>query len=180
MDVKTLCLGVLTLGEMTGYQIKKRFEDELSHFFPASFGSIYPALADLAERGLVTVRDVFQDRRPHKKIYAITDQGREALDEALEETEASHRVRSELFTLLYFAHRLDPALLAEKLVRRMRDIRQVLAAVDAFESGPHPQPSRSLVAGLARATLESQLTGLEAITDELPAPREGVTTDPRS
>ena len=53
MDVKTLCLGVLTEGDKTGYEIKRCFEEAFSHFFGAGFGSIYPALADLSRRGLV-------------------------------------------------------------------------------------------------------------------------------
>jgi DNA-binding PadR family transcriptional regulator len=180
VDIKTLCLGVLTLGDMTGYQIKKHFEEELSHFFPASYGSIYPALADLARRELVTVRDVAQTKRPDKKVYAITESGRRHLDTGLGATAASHRVRSELFVLLYFAHRLDPAQLAEKLERRLAHVRAVLDAVARFETGPHPQPSRSLVAGLARATLTAQLRFLEsnreALLRELARPEPSVSS----
>ena len=45
MDVRTICLGILTRGEATGYEIKKLFdEDGYQHFVEASFGSIYPAL----------------------------------------------------------------------------------------------------------------------------------------
>ena len=58
MDVKTLCLGVLTEGDRTGYEIKQRFEEAFNHFFGAGFGSIYPALAELTRRGLVTCESV--------------------------------------------------------------------------------------------------------------------------
>jgi hypothetical protein len=54
MDVKTLCLGVLTEGNKSGYEIKRCFEEAFSHFFVAGFGSIYPALAELSRAGLVT------------------------------------------------------------------------------------------------------------------------------
>ena len=40
MNVRTLCLGVLSLGEATGYEIKKLLESRFSHFYDASFGSI--------------------------------------------------------------------------------------------------------------------------------------------
>ena len=55
MDVKTLCLGLLTVNEACGYDLKKTFETSFKHFFPAGYGSIYPALADLAESGLVSL-----------------------------------------------------------------------------------------------------------------------------
>ena len=72
MDVKTLCLGVLAERPMTGYEIKKLFDRAFRHFFAAGYGSIYPALAELALAGLVTVESVDQERRPDKKIYRIT------------------------------------------------------------------------------------------------------------
>ena len=41
MDVKTLCLGVLTEGDKSGYEIKKHFEQAFRHFFgPALARSI--------------------------------------------------------------------------------------------------------------------------------------------
>ena len=75
MDVKTLCLGVLAERPMTGYEIKKLFDRGFRHFFVAGYGSIYPALAELAQAGLVTVESVDQERRPDKKVYRITAVG---------------------------------------------------------------------------------------------------------
>ena len=56
MNVKTLCLGVLSLGEASGYEIKKEIEEGLfSHFIDASFGSIYPALMQLNAEGSAAI-----------------------------------------------------------------------------------------------------------------------------
>ena len=38
MDTRTLCLGVLTERAMSGYEIKKHFEEAFRHFFVAGFG----------------------------------------------------------------------------------------------------------------------------------------------
>lgn len=52
MNVKTVCLAILTQGETTGYEIRKRStEGDFSFFLEASFGSIYPALSKLEEDG---------------------------------------------------------------------------------------------------------------------------------
>ena len=76
MNVRTLCLGILTTGEASGYEIKKEIEEGLfSHFIDASYGSIYPALTQLAGEGLVTVRAEEQSGKPDKKVYAITPKG---------------------------------------------------------------------------------------------------------
>jgi PadR family transcriptional regulator AphA len=115
MDVKTLCLGVLAERPMTGYEIKKLFETGFRHFFLAGFGSIYPALAELARYGLVTVESVEQDKRPDKKVYRITPAGRRALADELAATAPRHKVRSEFLALLYFAHLLPPERVAAVL-----------------------------------------------------------------
>ena len=157
MDVKTICLGVLTLGDKTGYEIKKHFERGFSHFFVAGFGSIYPALGALTRDGLVTQTDVAQSKRPDKKVYSITPEGRELLMEALLSTPPRHKVRSEFAVLLYFAHLLPPDRLAALLDERARDIEIMLGNIDVFERAELPAPSREMVAGLGRAALTAQL-----------------------
>lgn len=106
MDVKTLCLGILTFGEATGYEIKKAFQDRLSMLYDASYGSIYPALNKLTEQGLVSCREESQDNRPDKKIYSITLDGQLAFIKQLEEKPAADKFRSEALTSLMFAHLL--------------------------------------------------------------------------
>lgn len=109
MDVRTLTLGVLTHGAMTGYDIKKCVEENFRDVVSASYGSIYPALADLAAAGHVTVTSVEQEKRPDKKVYAITPAGHERLVSDLVATEPRHRVRSEFLVLMCFAHLLPTA-----------------------------------------------------------------------
>ena len=127
MDVKTLCLGVLAERPMTGYEIKKLFDRGFRHFFVAGYGSIYPALAELAQAGLVTVESVDQERRPDKKVYRITVSGRDRLTAELAVVEPRHKVRSEFLALLYFAHLLPPARMAVVLDGMLRQWAQVLA-----------------------------------------------------
>jgi DNA-binding PadR family transcriptional regulator len=157
MDVKTLCLGVLTLRDMTGYEIKKHFEQSFAHFFVAGYGSIYPALSELTRAGLVDCEDVAQAKRPDKKVYSITAPGRDALAATLAQTPPRHKVRSEFLVLMYFAHLLTPERLAEVLDERVRDIDGMLACIDdAFEDQGQRSPSHELVAGLGHATLTAQ------------------------
>ena len=157
MDVKTLCLGVLTLRDMTGYEIKKHFEQSFAHFFLAGYGSIYPALSDLTGAGLVSCQDVAQAKRPDKKVYSITAAGRAQLAAALAETAPRHKVRSEFLVLLYFAHLMSTERLAEVLDQRVRDIDGMLACIDAaFTEEGQRSPSHDLVAGLGKVTLKAQ------------------------
>ena len=79
MNVRTLCLSILFDCDATGYEIRRRcVEGECSYFVEASFGSIYPALARLEDDGLVTSRTEPQDGKPARKVYSITEAGRDA------------------------------------------------------------------------------------------------------
>lgn len=103
MDVRTICLGFLTRGDATGYEIKKLFENGGYTFFvEASFGSIYPALSRLTEEGLVSVREEPQAKRPDRKVYSITPAGRQAFLTALFGALPEDRYRSPfLFAMLF-------------------------------------------------------------------------------
>jgi PadR family transcriptional regulator AphA len=71
MDVKSLCLGILSQGDATGYEIKKQFENGYNHFYEASFGLIYPALARLTEDGFVSCTQRAQENDRIKKYIRL-------------------------------------------------------------------------------------------------------------
>lgn len=73
-------LGLLSHEELTGYEIKKRMDTALKYFWGASYGSIYPTLAGLVERGLANKREAGENKR-NKIIYTITEEGRRYLKE---------------------------------------------------------------------------------------------------
>ncbi|MDE2183858.1 MAG: PadR family transcriptional regulator [Alphaproteobacteria bacterium] len=102
MDVRTICLGILSRGDHTGYEIKKHFEID-GFFVEPSFGSIYPALNKLTEDGLVLVRAEAQLKRPDRKIYSITPAGRRVFLDALMQPLAEDRYRSPFLFAMLFA-----------------------------------------------------------------------------
>lgn len=134
LDVKTLCLGVLTQGEASGYDIKKQFEQVFSYFYVASFGSIYPALTQLAQEGFVVCREESHPNRPDRKVYALTRAGRERLIEALETTPPRHRIRSEFYALLHFAHLLPSARVQELVEERIADVNRTLEEIERMQA----------------------------------------------
>jgi DNA-binding PadR family transcriptional regulator len=168
MDIKTLCLGVLTLGEASGYEIKKTFEDSFSHFYVAGFGSIYPALAELTRKGHVTCSDIEQAKRPAKKVYRITDSGMQAFREALAATYPNHRVRSDLMVQMVFAHLLAPERLAEVFELRLADVEAQLALIDScVEEREGAPPGVAFAAGFARSVLVAGRDYIEQHRHEL-------------
>ena len=127
MDVKTLCLGVLSRRDCSGYEIRKQFEEgPFAHFQDAGFGSIYPALRKLTEDQLVSCRAEEQDSRPDKKVYAITQKGRQALFDAVNKQPGPDKLRSDFMFMLFFADLLAPAGVDEMMNERARLHRETL------------------------------------------------------
>ena len=122
MDVKTVCLGMLTDGPASGYDLKKQFESSFAHFFAAGYGSIYPALSSLANSGLVECEKVPQEGKPDRKVYRITEAGRDFLGEALQDPRPCHKLRSEFLATMCFAHLMRPQDIETVLDHRLEDI----------------------------------------------------------
>lgn len=77
MSLKHALLGILTVKPMTGYELKQFFDSTVQHFWNAELSQIYPTLKHLEEQGWVEKRVEVQESRPNKKIYEITDSGKE-------------------------------------------------------------------------------------------------------
>jgi len=78
-------LGLLGYESRTGYELTKIFENSLNYFWHAQFSQIYRELNRMEEKGWVTSQSVVQDKRPNKRVYSITEDGRKVFVEWLHE-----------------------------------------------------------------------------------------------
>lgn len=79
MSLKHGLLGLLSYGDMTGYELTKAFEDSLAFFWRAQMSQIYRELNAMEEDGWLTSRAVIQTDKPNKRVYSITESGRAEL-----------------------------------------------------------------------------------------------------
>jgi len=167
MDVKTLCLGVLSRGEASGYEIKKAFEEgPFSHFHQASFGSIYPALNALSADGLVEVRAQAQDKRPDKKIYSLAPKGRNALIAALMAEPADDVMRSDFLFILFFAQHLPAGRVDRLIGDRIAWYRAMLERMESC-SCESPPAGAAFLHGMGIAVYRAAAEYLETHRGEL-------------
>ena len=169
MDVKTVCLGMLTDGEASGYDLKKEFESSFGHFFAAGYGSIYPALNSLACDGLVECRQIPQEGKPDRKVYRITASGRQHLLTALENPAPSHKVRSEFLATMCFAHLMTREQVETVLDNRIEDAEHYLELFREFETSEMqdwPQGAR-FVLGFGKAMMTAMREYVEQHRDML-------------
>ena len=160
MNVKTLCLGVLTMGDASGYEIKKKLEGSFRRFYDASFGSIYPALGRLQEAGHVTCVEMPQQGRPDKKIYSLTAEGRTSLVEELSAPLGPDRIRSEFMASMIFAHLIAPERVHESVETRLADYRDSIDKLAAVETD-RLTPGSRFVLGWGLAMYQAGLAYLE-------------------
>ncbi|MDQ2714598.1 MAG: PadR family transcriptional regulator [Chloroflexota bacterium] len=95
-------LGMLSLGPMSGYEIKKRIEGSTSNFWNESYGQIYPILKQLIEDGMAVSNTQKQEGKPERYVYTLTNQGWETLRHWLTETTEYPIQRNELLLKLFF------------------------------------------------------------------------------
>jgi DNA-binding PadR family transcriptional regulator len=79
-DLKYALLDLLQERPKHGYEMIKELESRAGGFYTPSAGAVYPTLQLLEDRGWVTV-----ETTEGKKVYAITDAGRQALKERRDE-----------------------------------------------------------------------------------------------
>ncbi|HVZ92486.1 MAG TPA: PadR family transcriptional regulator [Rhizomicrobium sp.] len=161
MDVRTICLGILTRGDATGYEIKTLFENGgYQHFVDASFGSIYPALNRLTDEGLVRVRAEAQEKRPDRKVYSITQAGRSAFIASLLKPPAEDRHRSPFVFAMLFSDLLPPARVAAMIESYIAQTESRLAQLRESNSRAKTR-GEAFANGLGRAMYEAALKFLK-------------------
>ena len=112
-------LGLLAQQPMSGYDIR-RFLQSLGWLLGSpSFGAIYPALHALANDGLVLVDVVSRPDKPLRKIYTITQAGRQALGEwVARPVEPGVKLKSFIMQLILVGDFAQPALVEHLQQRR--------------------------------------------------------------
>lgn len=161
MNVRTLCLGVLSFGEASGYEIKKEIEEGMfSHFIEASYGSIYPALTQLAGEGFVTVRAEEQTGKPDKKVYAITESGRRMLAKSISVLPARDKYRSEFLFQMLLQQYIPRDAMIDAMDKQLTDLKADLARIAECKcSGEQPDGAR-FVADYGEAVLTAAVRAL--------------------
>src|SRR5437868_2493600 len=163
-------------GEATPYELKQLLEKSVENFWPIPHTTFYAEPARLARAGFVSERQEPGGRR--RKLYALTDKGREAL-EAWTHTEpaAAPQLRDEGVLKIFAGADPEPI-----LRRRCEWHRRKLAELEGYldETAGLPGPRTSLVAGMTyhRVLLEAieqalaQQVDLAGVEGGGPAPGE--------
>lgn len=85
MAVKHLFLAILSRQPMHGYDLKNTFEQMVSNQWSLNFGQVYTTLTRLERDGLVKSQEVRSEDKLDKKVYSLTEEGKEQLNQWLKQ-----------------------------------------------------------------------------------------------
>ena len=125
----------------SGYELARRFDASIGHFWSASHQQIYKVLGRMESDKLVSADLIAQDGRPDKKVYAITDDGRTELSDWLARSSKPEALRSEFALKLRALHLADRDVLAREVRERRAAHAATLTVYDASERKFYPDPS---------------------------------------
>ena len=140
MSLEHAILGFLKYGPFSGYDLKKAFDTSVQHFWPADQSQIYRTLSRLAERGWVEIEVVLQENRPSRKVYHVTDAGREELRRWLITPLSPDEPRIPWLVQVFFAGQLTDEEILTLFERRAEQLR---ARLERY--GQIPQKSAEYV-----------------------------------
>ena len=124
-DIRTAALLLLAEEPRNGYQIMQEVQERSEGVWSPSPGSVYPALAQLEDEGLIRTEE-----GEGRKLFAITDAGREAVEERGADRPAPWEQMSEEYS---------PQ--AHELGKLMREV--AVAFTQVMRTGSEPQMARA-------------------------------------
>ena len=176
-QTETAVLGALSVMPMTGYALREAIREVLGHFWSESFGQIYPALADLEQRGDVRRAG---SGRTGASTFAITPAGEARLKELLGEPVQEVPPRNGLMLRLFFGRQLGPQACRSLVLGARAEAERRLAQFEAIRREPPEEETAqdrpywllTISAGehSARAAIDWADEALAAL-DELERPR---------
>lgn len=118
MALRHAVLAALLDGEYSGYQLAKAFDVGVANFWHALPQQLYTELARLEREGLVTGRQVVQETRPNKRLFRVTDAGRDELEKFAATPSKPSFIRDDLLVKVQSADRIGTAQVIEQLDER--------------------------------------------------------------
>ncbi len=108
MSPEYALLGVLMAGPKHGYEVHSYFSFNMEQFWRLSMSQTYALLKRMEENGVVISKEEWQDNRPAKKIFYITQTGKEGfLKWVSSPVNHARNLRIEFMAKLFFIKELS-------------------------------------------------------------------------
>ncbi|ACV62763.1 transcriptional regulator, PadR-like family [Desulfofarcimen acetoxidans DSM 771] len=115
MSLTHALLGLLQYIPSTGYDIKMMFDESIHFFWNSTMPQIYRTLNQMEAEGLLTVAVEYQDGKPNRKVYTVTDAGLEEFQRWLAETPEFPEMRYSILIKIFLGLKTEPRFLIAHL-----------------------------------------------------------------
>ncbi len=155
-----IILGFLEIKNLTIYEIKKAMENSINHFYSSSYGSIHPAVAKLEKNGFVTSKEKFDGKRK-KKIYSITESGKENFNNWLKDDIQLTRLKEDSLVKLFFFGNLDNESRKRIITNYVKKLQQSIAELEVIKNSIDLEKIPDELSETARFQVETLKFGLD-------------------
>lgn len=135
MSLPHAILGFLEYGPMSGYDLKKFFDQSITHFWSATQSHIYKALENLEKDGMVKSQAIQQEGKPNRKQYQSTNVGKGELRRWLSTPLPIEGAREAWLIQVFFAHNLTNEEIANLFEKRIEALRAYLSQCQLAQNG---------------------------------------------
>jgi DNA-binding PadR family transcriptional regulator len=129
-----IILGMVLNEDLTGYDIKKYIDNGIGVFYQASYGSLYPALKKLTEKGCLVMYEEPRGGR-QKKFYKLTDEGKKIFMNWLVSPMNVLDGTNSHLAKVYFFDKLPPDIRDRQLLEHEINNTNYLRKLQALETG---------------------------------------------
>ncbi len=135
MSLGNALLGLLDHRPMTGYDLKKMLDHPMGFFWIAQMSQIYRELNKLEEKRLVKSEIIPQEKRPDRKVYQLTKEGRETFLNWLNRfpNQLSQTCRSQFLMRIFFSSKIKLDEFAFEIKRYKKEIEEQLRYLNKVE-----------------------------------------------
>ena len=128
-------LGLLAREPASGLDLARTLQQRIAFFWHARHSQVYPELARLEAEGLVTHTVVPQRDRPDKKVYELTERGRQVLLDWLTAPTDPPQIRDEFLVKVTSFWLIEPDRAIELLLDQAAQHEEGLAMLEGIERG---------------------------------------------
>ncbi len=132
--LRNILLGYLNYGPMTGYELKQAIDTSTGFFWHAHHSQIYTTLRQMEKEELVTSTQKNEDDALRRRVYHLTDDGRQELQKWLDTpmSQAS-QIKEEFLVRIFFSGKRNPQNVLDELKEQQKLHLEALAGYQNLE-----------------------------------------------
>ncbi|EKQ70148.1 putative transcriptional regulator [Leptolyngbyaceae cyanobacterium JSC-12] len=142
MSLSYALLALLIDCPQSGYELNKAFDTSVGCFWKASHQQIYRELGKLEASGWLEAELISQQGKPDKKIYRVTESGKQALTAWIAQPCNITPVKEEILVKLFAGNLVEPEVLRNHVEAHRQGYAERLALYRMIEAKGFPDPQK--------------------------------------